>query len=481
MTGSGKACIWDRCGIISWSFGTGLTAVKLPGAMPIADHENTLTGRHMQAAILTVGDELTCGYRLDTNSQAISRHLAAVPVGVVLHVSVGDDVGNIHEGLASTLAAAAVVIITGGLGPTEDDITRRVIAAHFDLDLVENPDALTRLQERFARSGRSMPRSNLIQAQVPSGSQIIHNDQGTASGFYLQLDSKHIFVTPGIPREMMGMLQRFILPRLRDLIGNGQHARRAALKVYGLPESGINERIQSMMGRDRNPLLGLLPHRGTITIEVVATGETAQEADRLIETDLARLRAELGKHIISEDERELPLVVGDLLSDRGLTVAVAELGTGGMVTVRLTEPKDAQRWFRSGMILSSEQDLEKLLGKTGWVDGEVALALADAARQRGHADMGIGVGPLILPEDGVPERPYGSIYVAVNLRGEETCRKIRVNGTRDRIREWAADAALALARRAVMECPLDSDGPRESGTGLVDWLWASPHHGDRVG
>ena len=220
----------------------------------------------MKAAILTIGDELTCGYRLDTNSQAISRRLATLPADVVLHLSVSDNLEAIHAGLHVARHLANVVIITGGLGPTEDDLTRQAIASHLGLTLVEDAEAVARIQERFARRGREMPEGNLIQAQVPAGSTVIYNDQGTAAGFYLAVDGKHVFVTPGIPYEMEGMLEAFILPRLREMVGDGRHVRRAALKVYGLPESGINERIQAMMGRDRNPLLGLLPHQGTITI-----------------------------------------------------------------------------------------------------------------------------------------------------------------------------------------------------------------------
>ncbi|HUV91150.1 MAG TPA: molybdopterin-binding protein, partial [Anaerolineae bacterium] len=263
----------------------------------------------MKAAILAIGDELTSGYRLDTNSQYISRHLATLPADVVLHLTVGDDLAAIHEGLRIVLEEADVLVVTGGLGPTEDDLTRQVLAAYLNLDLVEDEEALERMRARFAHRGRTMPASNRIQAQVPAGSTIIQNDRGTAAGFYLAVDGKHIFVTPGIPDEMEGMLQGFILPRLRELVGTGHCTRRAALKVYGLPESEINERTRPLLARGRNPLLGLLPHRGTITVEVVAAGPTPQAVDALVEADLVPLRAALGRYVISEDERELPQVV----------------------------------------------------------------------------------------------------------------------------------------------------------------------------
>ena len=394
----------------------------------------------MKAAILTIGDELTCGYRLDTNSQAISRRLALLPAEVLLHLSVGDDLEVIHRALRTVLDEADVVVVTGGLGPTEDDLTRQAIATYFGLGLVEDAEALARIRARFAHRSRTMPESNRVQAQVPVGSHIIYNDRGTAAGFYLPLDGKHVFVTPGIPYEMEGMLERFILPRLQELVEDGHHVRRAALKVYGLPESEINERIRPMLVRGRNPLLGLLPHRGTITVEVVAAGSTPEEADALIETDLATLRAELGRYVISEDERELPQVVADLLVERGLTIATAELGTGGLVAARLTEPEGFSHWFCS----SSVPDVNPAY------DG-AALAQALAARQATIADIGVGVSPVTIPEASTPRRPYGVIFVAVNLRGQETTRRLSFNGDRARVREWAADATLALVRLWVLE------------------------------
>ena len=409
----------------------------------------------MKAAILTIGDELTCGYRLDTNSQTVSRHLSLLPAEVVLHLSVGDDLEAIHRGLRTTLDVADVIVITGGLGPTEDDLTRQAVAAYFGLELVEDAEALARIRERFAHRGRTMPpimlTSNRIQARVPVGSQIIYNDRGTAAGFYLPVDGKHIFVTPGIPYEMEGMLEGFILPRLQEMVGADHHVRRAALKVYGLPESEINERIRPMLARGRNPLLGLLPHRGTITVELVATGTTPEEAETLMEADLATLRSALGRYVISEDGRELPQVVADLLVEQGLTIATAELGSGGLVAARLTEPEGSERWFRRSAVLDAElASLGKPKGGS-LADEETALTMAAAAQRPVGADIGVGVGAITTPEDSTPQRPYGVVHVAVNLRGRETCRRLSFNGGRARVREWAADAALALVRLRVLE------------------------------
>lgn len=401
----------------------------------------------MKAAVLTVGDELICGYRLDTNSQAISRRLSLLPAEVVLHLSVGDDIVAIRRALDFALEVADIVVVSGGLGPTEDDLTRQAIAAHFGLELVEDAEALNRILQRFARQGRVMPESNRVQAQVPAGSTVIYNDRGTAAGFYLRRGGKYIFVTPGIPDEMEGMLEQFILPKLQEEVGADHSVSRAVLKVYGLPESQINELIRPMLARGRNPLLGLLPHRGTITVEVAATGSTPEEAEALLQADLAELRRQLGRYIISEGERELPQVVADLLTERELTIATAEVGTGGLVAARLTLAEGSARWFRQGLVLRPPvQELRE--DRTACTDE--ALELAHSIRDTAGSDIGVGVGALIVPEDSTPTRPYGMVYIAIDCLGHEICRRLSFNGDRARVREWAADAALSLVRLGIL-------------------------------
>jgi nicotinamide-nucleotide amidase len=396
----------------------------------------------MKAAILTVGDELTCGYQLDTNAQFIARHLTTLPADVVLHMSVGDDVDAIRAALRVALHTADVLVVAGGLGPTEDDLTRQAVAAHFGVELVEDAQALAHIRERFAHRGLKMPTNNRIQAQVPAGSQIIHNSRGTAAGFYLRLKrNRHLFVTPGVPYEMAGMLRDYIVPRLREVVGAGAWVQRAFVKVYGLPESEINHRIQPMMDRARNPLLGLLPDQGTITIEIVAAGKTDEEAEALIEADKAALRAELGASIISEDGKGLPDVVVALLAEQEMTVAIAEVGTGGLVAARITGAKGAERWFKEGSVVAADGESSE----------PETLVKALAAREATVADIGVGVGPIVIPEDSEPQTPYGLVSVAVNVRGRDHTHQLRLNGDRDRVREWAAYGTLALVREALLE------------------------------
>lgn len=404
----------------------------------------------MKAAILTIGDELTCGYRLDTNTQTIAHRLAAVPLDVVLHLTVGDDEGAIRRGLEVALEAADVVVVAGGLGPTEDDLTRRAVAAHFGLPLVEDAEALARIRARLARRGRPMLPSHRAQARVPQGSEVIQNDRGTAPGFHLQRGGKHLFVTPGVPHEMEGMLEGFILPRLRRLVERDHHVRRAVMKVYGLPESEVNERLGEMMARGRNPLLGLLPHLGTIAVEVVAAGRTSEEAESLLAADLQRLRERLGRYIVSEDGRDLPEVVGDLLADRGRSVAIAEVGTGGLVVARLSEVGGADRWLRGGFVFASAEQAAEWAGvREG--EADLAVHLASAARQAEEADVGIGVGPLDLSAESGGRSLHGTVSLGIDLGGKVRYRTLRFPGDPSRAREWAVGRVLASMRDALLE------------------------------
>jgi nicotinamide-nucleotide amidase len=395
----------------------------------------------MRAAILAIGDELTCGYRLDTNSQTIAQRLGTVPLGVVLHLTVEDDLEAIQAGLRAALRMAEVVIATGGLGPTEDDLTRQAVAAFLGRPLIENAEALERIRERYARRGRAMPECNRIQAQVPRGSEIIYNDRGTASGFYLQVRDKHLFVVPGVPYEMEGMLASFILPRLRDRIGGNLAARRGVLKLFGPTESEIAERIQAMLVRGRNPLLGLLPHRGVITVEIVAWGISPQEATALLEADLATLKDVFGDAVLCQDERDLPQVVGDMLSQQRLTLAVTEAidGTGGLATARLAGSEGSESWLRQGLVT-----------KTGSAREE-SEALATRVRQTTGADVGLATGAILYPQDAAPDRPYGVLTAAVDLAGEVSCQCFSYSGNRARVREWAAEAALGLLRLRLLD------------------------------
>jgi nicotinamide-nucleotide amidase len=220
------------------------------------------------------------------------------------------------------------------------------------------------------------------------------------------------------------------------------------LKVYGLPESEINERIRPMLHRNRNPLLGLLPEQGTITVEIVAIGATASEAQALIDTDTAALYAELGENVISEDDRAMHEVTGDLLSERGLTVATTEVGSAGLLAARLTEPRGSDRWFRSGLVLSPLA-AARLLEETPLDDEEAARMLARQARERTLADIGVGVSALFEPSNQSTRLPYRTVCIALSTSQEEWSDTLRFRV--GRARQWAAEAALASIRQHLLD------------------------------
>lgn len=394
----------------------------------------------MRAAILAIGDELTCGYRLDTNSQAIARWLSAVPLDVVLHMSVGDDPAAIQDGLRTVFQAAEVIVVSGGLGPTQDDLTRQQVAAFFHRPLLQDAGALTRIRERFARRGREMPERNRVQALVPAGSETIQNDWGTAAGFYLPVENRHLFVVPGVPYEMRGMLEHFVLPRLHALIGGDTVVERRVLKLFGPSESDVAERIAAMLDRQRNPLLGLLPNNGTITVELAARGSSRTEADELLAADLAVLRATFGPAVLCEDERILPQVVGDLLRARGLTLAVLERvdGSGGAVAARLATAQQPSAWFHSAQVI------------TAGLAGDRLVEVAARLRRQTGASAALVTGPLRVPPDAPPERPYGVLSAAVDVNGAQAEQQMSYGGERLHVRDFASDAAINLLRLAIL-------------------------------
>ena len=239
---------------------------------------------------------------------------------------------------------------------------------------------------------------------------------------------------------MMGMLENFVLPRLREIVGTARFYRRTVVKLFGPPESEIAERIQDMLGRDRNPLLGLLPQRGTITVELAAWGTTLQQVERLLASDVKTLQETFGRQVLCQDERSLPQVVGDLLAQRGLTLAVVEAadGTGGQVVARLTEAEENPHWLKQGEIVNQK-----------WTEKAVRAA-AVRARQEATSDVGLAVGSLHSPADTSPGRPYRVLFAAIALGEMVTAQRFSRNGERTRARELLAEAVLDMLRLRLL-------------------------------
>lgn len=418
----------------------------------------------MKAEVIAVGTELLLGQIPNTNAQWISTVLAEAGVDVMFHTTVGDNLGRLAVTVGAALQRADAVIITGGLGPTHDDLTREAIAEATGRELVSDPGLEEWLRELFESRGRRMAPSNLRQAMLPRGAESIPNELGTAPGISLVIDGLWIFAVPGVPAEMKPMIRDFIAPRLASMAGGAVLMSRT-LKAAGIGESDLAERIAPTIeslrpgGRDSQnlpiPTIALLASAGEVRIRITAkalTRETALTAIAPVEKDL---RARLGSFIFGADEETLEGVIASMATKRGVTVGVAESFTGGLAASRLISVSGASKFFKGGFIaysLGMKRDAlglpPELMGKV--VSEDVAIAMAEGARERTGASAAIATtgesGPVAATT-----APVGTVFVALAHETGSVVRSFVAPGDRDMIRQWGAQAALNLLRLWLLD------------------------------
>jgi len=355
----------------------------------------------MQAVIIAVGDELTSGATLDTNSAELAGRLTELGIAVRRHVTVGDDAKPIAEAVRSAAAEADVVLVTGGLGPTVDDRSRQGLAEAMGVELVEDPRQVERIAAFFTALGREMKPSNRTQALIPAGAEAIDNDWGTAPGIAARIGAARVYVLPGPPHEMRAVFAARVEPLLA---GDGRFVRRL-IQTFGAGESDVGERIADLMDRRANPTVGTTVRDGVITVRVTARAPDADTAARAAETTVAEIRRRLGDLVFGEDDQTLGGVVGEALRRAAGTVAVAESCTGGLLGKLITDPPGASEWFVGGTIAyANEAKIGQVgvpadaIAAHGAVSEPVARALAEGARQRFGADWGIGITGIAGPD-----------------------------------------------------------------------------------
>lgn len=406
----------------------------------------------MQAVIIATGDELLAGLIADTNSAYLARRLGELGVPVRRHVTVGDDAGRIASAISDAAAEAGVVLVTGGLGPTVDDLTRQGLAQAMGVELVEDGRQAERIAGFFASRGRELKPSNLTQAQVPAGAEAIDNECGTAPGIAARVGASQVFVLPGPPAEAAEMFKTRIAPRLA---GEVVLVRRA-IHTFGAGESDIGEALADMMARGRNPTVGTAAMAGEVVVRITASGRTRRQASAAADKDLREVRRRLGDLVFGADEDTLAGVVGDALKAAGQTLAVAESCTGGMIGQMITATPGASDYFLGGVVCyadSAKRDLlgvgAELIGAHGAVSEPVAAAMAEGARNRFGSDWALGVTGIAGPTGGSAEKPVGLVYVAVASPAGTDVRRHVFPGRREVIRRRAAMAALNHLRLAM--------------------------------
>jgi nicotinamide-nucleotide amidase len=414
----------------------------------------------VKAELLAIGSELLGPLRAETNSLWLTERLLDAGVEVKARLTLADDARLLESAFREALARADVVIATGGLGPTADDLTREALAAATARGLRRDQGIVEALRARFARYGRPMSDKNLQQADVVEGAEVLQNPRGTAPGQLLEHAGRLAVLLPGPPGEMKPMFDEQVLPRLRARAGATRVVRRRVLKIAGMPESGVDEVAAPVYSRFANPATTILGAPGQVELHLVAHGDGEAEAESRIE-ELARLlRDVLPGRIFSEDGRELPRVVADLLRERSLTLALAESCTGGLLAARLTDVPGVSAVLERAVVSYANQAKVEALGVDpalleahGAVSEEVAAAMAEGVMRAARSDVAVAITGIAGPDGGTPEKPVGLVYVAIRGAAGTRVRRNHFPGGRELVRLQATQAALEMLRRGLVGLP----------------------------
>jgi nicotinamide-nucleotide amidase len=426
-----------------------------------------MDGERVKAEILTIGDELLRGEIVDSNKSYLSDRLLGLDVETRYHASVGDDVSDMADCFRRAAARSEIVLVSGGLGPTRDDLTSEVLAQAFGRKLVLDPSALEAIRAFFRSVGREMTENNAKQAHFPEGAEVVPNPIGTAPGFMLVEGSAAFFCLPGVPRELMRMMDEQVLPRIAKLQAGeaGAGAVRAALlRTFGMGESTLDNELRDIAASG-DVTLGFRTAFPDNYLRPLARGATAEEAEAKLARVCDAIRQRLGPLVYGEGDETLPAVVGRLLRERGKTIAVAESCTGGLIAEQITEVPGASDWFAGGVVAYANSAKTALLGvpeavlaQHGAVSDSTARAMAEGVRERFGADLGVATTGISGPGGGSESKPVGLVHVALAREGETRAESFVFPLDRTRHRLLTAQLALDWARRALLGVELVGPG-----------------------
>ena len=411
----------------------------------------------LSAEIIAVGSELLTPTKTDTNSLWLTEKLNEIGIEVKLKTVVGDDGARLEETFKDALRRSDVVISTGGLGPTEDDITRQVSARAVGKDLIFREDVLAEISERFRQIKREMPEINKRQAFVIDGAEVLSNPNGSAPGMLFETAGKFFVVLPGPPRELKPMFENYILPKLREKAGE-IFVKRKIIRVAGMGESAVDEAIAPIYLEYENPQTTILFNRSEIEIHLAAQAETESEADKLLEEVAEKIADKLGIAVFTTIDETMEQVIGNLLTEENKTLSIAESCTGGLIGERITGVAGASRYFIEGVIAYANEAKirtlsvpKELIEAHGAVSGEVAEAMAKGVRERAKTDFGISVTGVAGPDGGTAEKPVGLVFIGFSNANETKSIKMNLPGDRYLIRWRASQAALDFLRRKMLK------------------------------
>jgi nicotinamide-nucleotide amidase len=432
----------------------------------------------MNAIILSIGDELVLGQTVDTNSAWLSQQLAAVGCDVYAHMTIGDDQAVIQRAIARSSWRCDVLLVSGGIGPTEDDMTRQALAAVMNADLVLNEEWLNELDKFFKLRGRTMPERNRIQAMIPRGAQMIFNTAGTAAGIRASIATERtnshaddhgglglatgpstceVFVMPGVPKEMKIMFERDVLPYVKEA-GGGACILSKTLHTFGLGESSVAEKLGGLMNRNRNPLVGTTVAGGVVSVRVFSRFESRNQTQEQLDQTVQACHGVLGDLIYGENDRTLAEVVSELLVEQNASVTTAESCTGGLVAKMLTDVPGSSNCFNTGFVTYSNDAKYNRLGVSteminvyGAVSEPVVEAMSKNALRLAKADYALAISGVAGPGGGSATKPVGMVCIALAWKDGVLVRTFNFPGDREMVRDRAAKMALSMLRYHLLD------------------------------
>lgn len=417
-----------------------------------------------RVAILSTGDEITTGKVVDTNANYIADKFVEAGMEVATVITVGDVAERIVWAWRQAMEQADVIVSTGGIGPTADDLTTELVARVAGLELTFSEEVAENIRRLFASFNRVMPENNLKQAQFPAGAVIVPNHLGTAPGYRLDLETphgkKHLIVLPGVPREMKPMMEDTVLPWVREMRGGGDLFLTRTFQTFGISESGLDEIIAGTIDEDE----GRLAFRANfpqISMRVTVRGRPG-EAEQRLEGLSERIRAKIGAYVYGEGDVTMEEVVGRLLTDSGKTLGVAEACSGGLVGHRLTNVPGSSGYFRGSVVAYSDVAKAQLLGvepqtleRHGAVSEAVVGEMASGVRERLASDIGIAMTGIAGPDGATEDKPVGTACLALANDAGVVSRRYKLWGNRDWIKTLISQLALDWVRRAVLGLPIN--------------------------
>ncbi len=414
----------------------------------------------MKTEILSIGSELTSGQNLDTNSQWLSQRLAEIGLPVGWHTTIADDLEDNVAAFRVASRRAGLVLATGGLGPTQDDLTREVLARLAGVELVFHPESFEQIRQMFARRNRTMPERNRVQALFPAGAEPIPNHHGTAPGIWMRIGDCHVAAMPGVPSEMFAMFENQVRPRLLSLgLGGGVLVQRK-INCFGAGESALEEKLFDLTRRDHVPEVGITVNDATISLRILARAASREEAQAQIEPVERTIRARLGNLVFGAENDDLQDAVVRLLTQNRQTLATAEGVTAGLVAQRLGRVPGVSAWFRGGLVAYDNRLKVEMLGvaqtlieEHGVVSGPVAEAMAAGCRTRFHTDLAVSTVGIAGPDGASSDKPVGLVHVGLAWQGGTTSQSFSWIGTRAEVQSRTAKLALNRVRLHLLSAP----------------------------